>query len=237
MSDTITVSLSRQSGLLRELALIANNIANASTDGYKRDAAIFAEYISTRSESPSVSLGALRGHYVDTAQGSLKRTGGTFDLAIDGEGWFAVGRGDEVLLTRAGRFGLDAEGQVVTADGLPVLDDGGAPIVVPETAGDIVVAPDGTVTADGFGISQIGVLKADPDRMSRVGSNFWRAEGPIRFEENPVIRQGFLESSNVAAVEEMARLIEVQRLYEAGAALQTDDHERISRMIESLGRR
>ncbi|NRA31021.1 MAG: flagellar basal-body rod protein FlgF [Parvularculaceae bacterium] len=237
MSDAITVSLSRQSGLLRELAVVANNIANVSTDGFKREAAVFAEFVSSRASQPSVSLGSLRGHFPDLTQGSLKQTGATYDLAIDGEGWFAVARRGELLLTRGGSFTLDAEGQMVTPDGYPVVDDGGSPIVIPESARNVVISTDGTVTADEVEMAQVGVLTTDAESLSRVGENLWRTNGAIRFADFPVIRQGFVEASNVRAVEEIARLIEVQRMYEAGAALQTDDHERISSMIEALGGR
>lgn len=237
MTDAITANLARQSGLLRELSIIANNIANASTDGFKREAAVFAEYIRTRPDSPSLSLGSLRGHYTDLEQGTMKKTGGMLDFAIEGEGWFAVLRGEEVLLTRAGSFQRDAEGRLVTPEGFPVLDDGGSPIVVPEAAANLSVSPDGTVTVGGFGVAQMGVLEAEPRDLSRAGDNLWRATGPLRFVEEPRIRQGFIESSNVSPVEEMARLIEAQRLFEAGAALQTDEHERLRALIEALGPR
>lgn len=237
MSDAITVSVERQSGLLRELTVIANNIANASTDGYKRDAAIFAEYISTRPQDASISMGALRAHYTDLAQGNLKRTGATFDLAIDGDGWFAVARRGEVLLTRAGSFHPNELGELVTPEGYPVLDDSGKPIAIPEGSRNIVIATDGTVTADDIAIAQVGVLTTDPEALARKGDNLWSTTGAVRFAEFPVIRQGFVETSNVSAVAEMARLIEAQRLYEAGSSLQSDEHERISAMIEALGGR
>lgn len=237
MSDAITVNVERQSGLLRELSVIANNIANASTDGYKRDAAIFAEYISTRENNPSVSIGALRAHYTDLAQGNLVQTGGTFDLAIDGDGWFAIAKNGELHLTRAGSFILDRNSELVTPEGYPVLDESGKSLRIPEGASNVVVATDGTVTADGFGVGQIGVLTTDPEGLSRAGDNLWTTTGAIRFAEFPQLRQGFVEASNVSAVEEMARLIEAQRMYEAGAALQTDEHERITQLIEALGGR
>lgn len=236
MSDAITANISRQSGLLQELTLISNNIANASTDGFKREAAIFAEFVSRRDGDPSVSMGSLRGHYTDVSQGSLVRTDGVLDLAIDGEGWFAVEKRGDVFLTRAGRFLRNAEGQLTTPDGYRVLDDGGAPISVPETTVDISISSDGTVTADGVGVGQIGVLTTNTEDLTRAGENLWKTQGTLRFQDFPQIRQGFVESSNVSPVVEMARLIEVQRLYEMGASLQSDEHERISRFIETLSR-
>jgi flagellar basal-body rod protein FlgF len=237
MSDVVTANITRQSGLLRELTVIANNIANASTDGYKKEAAIFAEYVKTQPGGPSLSMGALRAHAADLTQGPLTKTGAPLDLAIEGQGWFAVRQGEEVLLTRAGSFLRDGEGRLVTQSGHPVLDEGGAPVELPEDASRITIASDGTVTADDLPVSKIGVLLAQPRSLERAGDNMWRNNGPTRFVEAPNIRQGFLETSNVNAVEEVARLIESQRLYEAGAALQTDEHERLQGLIEALGRR
>ncbi|MEM6497255.1 MAG: flagellar basal-body rod protein FlgF [Pseudomonadota bacterium] len=237
MSDAITVSLSRQSGLLNELSVIANNMANANTEGYRAEAALFSEFVSTRADQPSVSMGALRAHFPVLDQGALIETGAAFDLAIDGEGWFAVSRGGEVLLTRAGRFQTDAEGQLITPDGDPVLDEVGGAIQIPPNAVDMAVGSDGTITADGLAVAQVGVLLADPEGLSRVSDNLWRNDGPTRFAEDARIRQGFLEGSNVSPVEEMARLIEVQRMYEAGANLGETEHDRILSLIEALGTR
>ncbi|MEO1042573.1 MAG: flagellar basal-body rod protein FlgF [Pseudomonadota bacterium] len=237
MSDAITVSLSRQTGLLNELSVIANNMANANTEGYRAEAALFSEFVSTRVDDPSVSMGALRAHFPVLDQGALIETGGRFDLAIDGEGWFAVNRGGEVLLTRAGRFQTDADGQLITPDGDPVLDEVGGAIQIPPNAVDMAVGSDGTITADGLAVAQVGVLLADPEGLSRVSDNLWRNNGPTRFAEDTRIRQGFLEGSNVSPVEEMARLIEVQRMYEAGANLGETEHERILSLIEALGTR
>ncbi|GGY43935.1 flagellar basal-body rod protein FlgF [Parvularcula lutaonensis] len=236
MTDAISVSLTRQSGLLQELSVIANNIANASTDGFRREAAVFAEFVRELPEQASASMGSLRGHYTDLSTGTMRKTGGALDLAIEGAGWFGVGRDGDVLLTRAGHFMLDNEGNLVTPMGDPVLDEGGAPVTLPPNTSEISVGPDGTITADGFGVAQIGVLSAEAEDLVRAGDNLWRTTGALRFEDTPRVRQGFLESSNVSPVEEMARLIETQRLYEAGAALQTDEHERIQALIEALGR-
>ncbi|NNU15383.1 flagellar hook-basal body complex protein [Parvularcula sp. ZS-1/3] len=236
MSDAIVASIARQSGLLRELSVVANNIANASTTGFKRDAAVFAEFVSRRAGEPSMSIGSLRGHVLDAAQGGMTRTDGKLDLAIEGDGYFAIGQGDEVLLSRAGKFTLDAQRVLVQADGFPVLDEAGGEITVPEEASVIAISQRGVMSADGFEIATIGILQAEPGSLSRLGGSLYRATGAVRFVDEPSVRQGFLEGSNVSPVIEMARLIEAQRLYEAGAALQTDEHERITQMIEALGR-
>ena len=103
MSNSIYATLSRQDGLLKELQVVANNIANTNTAGYKTDRAIFAEYLmATGADSASLSMGGLAGHSFDLTQGTVKFTGGQFDLALQGEGFFALETDAGPRLTRAG---------------------------------------------------------------------------------------------------------------------------------------
>ena len=235
MADAITPSLSRQSGLLKELVVLAGNVANAGTEGYRREASVFTEYVDAGAAPGGVSIGALRGRYADRTQGAMVQTGAAFDLAIEGEGLFAVQRGDEVLLTRAGRFQLDAEGTLVTASGHPVLDEGGGVIEVPPETADVTISPDGTISLDGLASARIGIMDAAPGTMERVGDTLWRPKEGARYIDEPAVRQGFIERSNVDPVLEIARLTEVQRAFEAGQNLLDGEHRRLERMIRVLG--
>ena len=235
MADAITPSLSRQSGLLKELVVLAGNVANAGTEGYRREASVFTEYVDADAAPGGVSIGALRGHYADRAPGAMVKTGAAFDLAIEGEGMFAVQRGEEVLLTRAGRFQLDAEGTLVTASGHPVLDEGGGMIEVPPETADVTVSPDGTISLDGLASARIGIMDARPGTMERAGDTLWRPTEGARYVDEPAVRQGFIERSNVDPVLEIARLTEVQRAFEAGQNLLDTEHRRLERMIRILG--
>jgi flagellar basal-body rod protein FlgF len=235
MSDAITLSVERQSGLMRELTMIANNVANASTTGYKREAAVFAEYMKRVPGEDTMSMGALRGHYTDLTTGAFKETGAVLDVAIEGEGFFGVERGGEQLLTRDGHFQLNAEGGLVTSDGYAVLDEGGAPIELPPETSEISIGGDGTITADGVPFAQLGLFSAAPEDLTRMGGNLWSAGAGLEEIETARLRQGFLEQANVSPTVEMARLIEAQRMYEAGSNMQTDEHERLRSLIEALG--
>lgn len=235
MTDAITPSLSRQSGLMKELVVLAGNVANAGTEGYRREASVFTEYVDAKLAPGGVSMGALRGHYADRAQGSLVRTGADFDLAIEGRGMFAVQRGDEVLLTRAGRFQLDAEGTLVTPSGHPVLDEGGGVIEVPPETARVAISPDGTVSLDGLASARIGIFAAQPGTMDRAGDTLWRPKTGYAYVDDAAVRQGFVERSNVDPVLEIARLTEVQRAFEAGQNLLDSEHRRLERMIRVLG--
>jgi flagellar basal-body rod protein FlgF len=235
MSDFSAAALSRQSGLMRELNVIANNIANASTAGFKREASVFSEYVVKR-DGPSVSMGALRGHYAVLDEGAYVRTDGTFDIAIGGEGFFAVETEGSVFLTRGGQFQLDGEGRLVTPEGYAVLDEAGGTIEIPAEAVDITVSPDGVISADGLALAQLGVFSAPGDSLQRRGNNLWEPTESYSFVDAPIVRQGFIEQSNVNPVLEMARLIEAQRLFEAGQNLLEESGKRRSEMIQSLGR-
>ena len=232
MSDAITAGLSRQSGLLKELRVIATNVANASTDGYRREATVFTEHVDRDAD---LSLGAMRGRWADRAQGGMTATGGTYDLAIEGPGMFAVRRHGEVLLTRAGAFQTDADGTLVTKQGWPVLDEGGGPIEVPPETSEVTVSPDGTVSLDGLATARIGVFEAPPGTLTRAGDTLLRPTGGYAALPEPRVHQGLTERSNVDPVTEIARLTEAQRLFEAGQDLMNTEHKRLEDLIRLIG--
>jgi len=125
MENASYTTLTRQSGLMREMTMIANNIANASTTGYRQEGLIFSEFIQ-RMPDGGESLSMAHGRVRNTSYlpGTMTATGGPFDLAIDGEGFFLVQTPEGERLTRAGHFMPNAQGDLVTPDGHPVLDAG-----------------------------------------------------------------------------------------------------------------
>lgn len=237
MEVTGQIALSRQSGLDREMRVIANNLANMSTTGYRREGVIFSESVQSGArQSDSVSMSSLSARYSDDALGTMRATGGTLDLAVDGEGFFQIEGPAGPRLTRAGAFLRDADGQVVTAAGEFLLDSGGAPILLPPGSVDVAISADGTITAAGEPVAQLGLFEPAP------GATFEREDG-VRFRSDqpfaPVIggrmRQGHLEGANVSAVGEMTRMVEVQRAYEFSQALQEREDERQRAVIRTLG--
>lgn len=237
MSNSIYATISRQDGLLKELQVVANNIANANTTGFKTDRAVFAEYlVSTGAETPSLSMGALAGHNFDLTQGTVKFTGGQFDVAIQGEGFFALQTPAGERLTRSGAFQLSAEGQLIAPDGANVLDAGNTPIQIPPEASSISIAGDGTISADGELLGQIGVFRANGELQRDTDTRF-QAAGGTEAIQNANVLQGALEQSNVSPVLEMARMIEVQRAYEAGQNVLEEEHQRINQTITAVRNR
>lgn len=230
------VTLTRQSGLLREMQEVANNIANLSTTGFRREGVVFAEHVAGVPGGASLSMGSARARLVDLTQGDLSETGGTFDFAIRGEGFFLVETADGQELTRAGNFTPGPDGALVTADGARLLDEGGSPVQVPPGAATVLLAADGTLSADGQPVARIGLWQAtDPLQLShRAGSRF--SAGEVQPAEGATLLQGYLEDSNVNPVTEVARMIEVQRAYELGQGLLDREDQRMRGVIDTLGR-
>lgn len=235
MASSVYVALSRQAGLLKELSSVANNIANANTTGFKKQGALFTEYVVAAGQgNPSISMGRLGAHYTSFSQGGFSATGGALDLAIEGEGFFLVNASEGQRLTRAGNFLADATGRLVTAEGFPVLTEGGGEIVITPELSNLVIAEDGTISADGNAVGKIGIVTAPEISLLRRGENLWEAREGTRPAEKAKVRQGFLEDSNVNPIEEIAHLINVQRNYEAGQKIFEQEDDRISQLIRTI---
>lgn len=237
MDSTGYVALNRQAGLLKELDTVAQNIANASTTGYRRESVVFSEFIaSTGRASESLSIAHANGHSIDLTQGALQQTNGTFDFAIEGDGFFLVATPDGDRLTRAGTFTPSPDGILVAPDGAALLDAGGAPVQVPAGFAQVTLGADGTLAADGAPIAQIGLWAAeDPLKMTRSGGTRFDPNGqPVALEEGRIL-QGFIEKSNVDPVTELTRMVEVQRAYELGTTFLDREDERIRTSIRIMG--
>ncbi|MEM9902126.1 MAG: flagellar hook-basal body complex protein [Pseudomonadota bacterium] len=233
-----SITLSRQVGLLAEMNTVANNIANATTTGYRREGVIFTEFVNATGTGPSVSLAAGRARNIDLSQGIVTETGGRYDLAIQGEGFFLVETPQGERLTRAGSFTPSPAGELMTPDGHLLLDAGGAPVFAPPDAADVAIAADGTVSADGAPLGQIGLFRPlDITALVREPAALFRSDGGIEpVIEGSTILQGRLEGANVNPVLEIARMIEVQRAYELGQAFLERESDRRSKLIDTLTR-
>ena len=237
MENATYATLTRQMGLQQELQVLANNIANAATTGFKAEGVMFAEHINALGDNhPSLSMATARVRQTDLGQGTLQQTGGTFDLAVEGEGFFLVETRDGPRLTRAGSFSPNGDGDLMTMTGHRVLDAGGAPVFVPQGVGPIGISADGTLSADGQPFGQIGLVRPlDANQLVREGGTLFNAIGG--FEELPdgQMVQGFLEASNVNSISQITRLIEVQRAYEMGQNFLEQEDERVRGLIRAMG--
>ena len=230
------VTLSRQSGLLHQMDVIANNIANASTQGFRREGMVFSEYITRAGEAPSLSMGYGNTRVVDLQQAGMTQTGAPFDLAIEGAGFFMIATPKGQQLTRSGAFTPGPDGTLLTDDGYQVLDGGGSAIFVPPDARNVAVAKDGTVSADGVPLARVGLWQpSDPMSLTHESGTRFSANG-VQPAEGATILQGYLEDSNVDPLQEIASMIAVQRAYELGQSFMDREDERVRTVIQTLGR-
>lgn len=228
--------IARQSGLSRELQVVANNIANTATTGFRREGVVFSEYISRLPEDRSLSMAYASGRNIDLSQGELSPTGGQFDFAIEGDGFFLLETPRGNRMTRAGHFSASAEGELVNSEGYRLLDAGGAPIQLPAGGMDIALAADGTLSANGEPIAQVGLWLPieSTDLQHEAGTLFFTTQGEEPAEEPGKLFQGKLESGNVNPIAEISRMIEVQRTYELGQAFLEREDNRIRSLIQTL---
>jgi len=238
MPNSVYTALTRQQGLAHELQVVANNLANASTTGYKSDRAIFAEFLvdTGTSADESISMGRLAGHSFQMEQGGLNFTGGPLDLAIQGDGFFQVDAPQGQRLTRAGHFLISPDGVLIDNQGNAVLSTGGNPIILPADAGDIKIGSDGSISANGQLLDQISIV-VPQGPLQRDSNTYFSTAAQTELAQGANVVQGALEQSNVLPVLEMARMIEVQRAYEAGQAMMDREDERIGQLINSLRER
>ena len=238
MDNAGYTAITRQNGLLRELHLLANNIANISTTGFRREGVLFSEHVRHLDASePALSMATANARQTYLTQGAMTQTGGALDLAIEGDGFFLIDAPQGQMLTRAGHFQTNPDGEMVTPDGHRLLDQGGAPIFVPVDAGIVAIARDGTLSVDGAPLGQVALVRpADPTELRRATGVLLEPTGELLPAEEAIIHQGFLEESNVNPITEMARLIAVQRAYEMGQSFLEREDERIRNVVQTLGR-
>lgn len=245
MDNSLLVSLSQQLAAYRAMDVIANNLANVSTPGFKRESAKFEEYMvrlrpSEDQKGPqTVSFVKDAGVLRDAAQGNIEATGATYDVALNGSGYFQVQTPAGMRYTRDGHFSLDANGNLVTSEGYQVQGDGGAITITP-TDGDINIAQDGSVSSVINGASnQLGKIKvvdfADDTALVKEGSNLYSTSQIPNTTTTTTMRQGALEASNVQPVIEISHMIEVMRAYEATATLSKSQQDLMTQAIDKLG--
>jgi flagellar basal-body rod protein FlgF len=230
MQNALLVGLSRQMSLSHQLDIVANNIANIDTTGFKADNAAFAEFLMpgardnefAAAKDRRISFVEDRASWIDLSPGSIQHTGGPLDVAIDGKGYLAVQTPRGQRYTRNGALSISASGQLVTGEGYQVLGTGG-PITFQLTDHDVIIGPTGIVTArDGAGTTsaqrgQLQIVGFDqPQKLQKDGGSTFMAPDGVTAGPAPQgtrVVQGAIEKSNVRPIMEMARMIEITRSY------------------------
>jgi flagellar basal-body rod protein FlgF len=183
-------------------------------------------------------MGDAVGRSISPVQGAVTVTGGQFDFAIEGDGFFLVETPEGEALTRAGNFIRNDVGELVTVTGARLLDAGGAPVFVPATARSVALSGDGTLSADGQPLTRIGTWAAvDPTELSRQSGTLFVAPSGVEPLDEARFVHGALEASNVNPVAEIARMIEVQRAYELGQSFLDAEDGRVRDFLRTVGAR
>jgi flagellar basal-body rod protein FlgF len=243
VENALLIGLSRQMVLERQLNVVANNIANANTTGYKSDQSLFEEHLNSGAHEDNfvgrdrrVSYVQDRGTYRDLSQGPVQQTGNPLDIAISGAAFLTVQAQGGERYTRDGNLQINNLGQLVTAAGNAVLGASG-PIVFQPTDHDVNISPDGTVTVQ-EGTSRTDSVRGklrlasftDAQKLLKEGYNlFAQGEaGAAQPDPKSTVQQGYVEKSNVNTVSEMSSMVEVMRTYQQIATLlqqQSDLHK------------
>ena len=242
MENTLFVALSRQMGLRRQMAVVANNIANMNTTGFQGEKMMFVEHL-VRSRGGESVLGE-KLSYVrdiatirDTTEGAISETGNPLDIAIQGEGYFTIETRVGEQFTRNGRFQLDGTGQLVNLAGDPVLSSSEQPFFFGPTDTQITISGDGTVSTENGSLGKLRVVKFENNlSLQQTGSLLFSANPQNEPEdiEFPQLLQGALESSNVQPIIELTRMMEIQRSYEGIKSFIDKEDERQKTMIREI---
>jgi len=242
MENTMYVALSRQSTLRRQMDVVANNLANMSTHGYKSGQMMFVEHL-TKSKggdnllTPNLAYVRDIATMTDTKPGAIEHTGNPLDIAIQGDGYFVVQTPEGERYTRNGRLQLDNTGQLVNQLGQPVLADGGAPMVFAPEDTEIVVSKDGTVSTNNGELGKLRIVNFENEQVldRSSGAQFSTTEdNPAQDVEEPTVLQGAVEGSNVEPILEMANMISVHRAYDGVKSFIEREDERQRNMIRNL---
>jgi len=203
---------------MESLDLVANNMANASSGGYKADREFYSLYTSAEaqdSDDPAV-MPVVQQHWTDLSQGTIANTGNALDLALSGPGFFSVSSPNGKLYTRNGAFHVAAGGQLVTADGYALLSNAGNPVTAQGTL-PIDISRDGTIKQDGQSIGQLEIADFTGMAVAKQGGNYFRAVDPNAKPSVPAdtsVEQGKLETSNTGTAESAVRLVSIMRQFE-----------------------
>ncbi|MFT0893114.1 flagellar basal-body rod protein FlgF [Pseudochelatococcus sp. G4_1912] len=239
MQSALYVMLSGQVSLERSLKSVANNIANVNTAGFRAEGTTFESVLSMTGRVPTEFAGSGK-EFLTRTPGPMTPTGNPLDVAVKGDGWLAIQTPSGVRYSRDGRMMMNDMGDITSINGLPVLDQGGAPLVVNPAAGEIAVAADGSVSQGGALVGTIGLFQIAPGADLQRGNDGSVSVdvalvAPVDDFVTSGVVQGYVEGSNISPVVEMTRLIDGQRRFENTSAASNAIGDTFSSAIRDLG--
>jgi len=237
MANGVYIPMSGAMAAERRLEVVANNVANANTPGFRQQRVAFETFlVATGDGRPSETgfVGVGEGR-VDLPPGAIATTGNPLDVALDGPGFFVVQGQDGPLLTRGGALRMQADGTLVDGGNLPVLGTNRAPIRLRPDSGQPSVGSDGTITQDGTVVASLGVVTVDPTRLQAVGDMHLRAAPQDLVPAKTSVVAGALESSNVNPVRGLVELVQLTQDFQTQNRVMNEYRKLDSRTLQKAG--
>lgn len=240
MENAQLVSLSRQIALQRQMDVVANNMANINTTGFKAEQMLFAQYNmpgAADNEFPGDQSVAYTEDWAtihDMSEGPIAHTGNPLDVALSGKGFLSVQTPNGVRYTRDGALAINSQGTLVDMSGNPVLTNSG-PVNFTSADTNITITKDGTITTSQGAKGTLALVEfADPRQLTAEGNNLFSGISPQPAADTSIV-QGSIEHSNVSGVTEMAQMIRVQRAYDMLAQLMKKQDDLRNTAVQKLG--
>jgi flagellar basal-body rod protein FlgF len=235
MENTLYIALSYQTVTQRKLDVIANNIANVSTAGFKGEQMMFVEYLADALAKDSISFVQDIAVVRDFREGAFAQTGNPLDVAISGQGWLQIDTPTGMRYSRNGHMKIDAQNRLTTASGHPVLSEDSRPITLPAGGGHIVIAPDGTISVDEVKVGRLKLVSFDNEQyLRKEADSLYTTDAPILPAPDARVVQGVIEQSNVKAIIEITNMIGALREYQVAQQVIEEEHKRQLAAIDSL---
>jgi flagellar basal-body rod protein FlgF len=237
MQAAVYVAMSRQEALERAMEVVSNNLANASTSGFKGRQMLFQDYLQPGPNGQQIAYVREAGTTRDLRQGDLKMTGNTLDMALEGGGYYSVSTGAGPRYTRNGSFQTTPSGQLVTAQGDQVIDNSGNPIALPTTQGPVLIGQDGTISKNGIRVAKLGVVSFDtPQTLVEEQQGLYTTDATPNPDTTTTVHQGAIEMSNIQSVVEITRMMGIQGAYGDTIQVMNSEDTRMKNAIDKLSR-
>ena len=235
METTTYIALSRQMVLRRRMDIIANNIANMTASGFRAEKLLEEQVPVSAGKRQTINFVQDVAVVRDLTPGAMIPTNNPLDVAIEGEGYFVIGTDEGNRYTKSGQFRLNDLGEITTATGDSVLDDGGASLAIPAASGPITIAPDGTVSTPDTVIGRLNIVTfADAQDLQKAGNSLYRTDQVPQQAPDARVIQGLIEGSNVRPVMQMTEMMSTMRAYQGTQKIIDSHHELERRMIERM---
>ncbi len=226
MENSLYIAVSYQSALQNQMDTIANNLANVTTPGFKNQQVLFSEYLQQAIAKDDVSFVQDIGVSRDFREGAFSKTSNPLDVAISGTGWLEVDTPNGMRYTRNGHMTMNAQNMLVTTQGNPILDENDRPITLPPNASQIVIASDGTVSADRQQVGRLKLVSFDnPQLLKPQGDSLYATDAPPLPASSARVVQGMIEESNTQPIVEITNMIASLRQFQAAQQIIDQEHQ------------